>query len=139
MPRARRQAKQRADRPLTFQQKLDLRSGARWWRLPGSDRSPWASEDERRAAWEAHRDEMLAWPRVTHKRPAAYWQYTEGVPDELREPAWCATIPADWEARDAARMALAEARWSWLEASGLLVENEAAAIAEERARRHMTV
>lgn len=66
--------------PLTFWERLDLRIGPmpdHW----GTDRIRWTTDAERRAAWFANRDELLA--RRTHpgRRPAAFWQYEAPHPD----------------------------------------------------------
>jgi hypothetical protein len=59
---------------------------AQFWELVGgSGEGNFASEEERRAAWEAHRDAVIdaardGWPG---KRPRAFWDYEAGRPEHL--------------------------------------------------------
>jgi len=59
------------------------------WRSPHGTESMFASDDERREAWELNRDrlmdEYLEPPFVPGRRPNAWWQYEAGRPQYLTE------------------------------------------------------
>jgi len=76
-PRRRRVDKRRSQE-LTLDQMFELTIGPR-------GASVFASDADRRAAWEAHRDELLAIWEAEAVRPWAFWRYEPGLPPELRE------------------------------------------------------
>jgi hypothetical protein len=62
----------------------------RWSLTVGDYGDVFASDDERRAAWQRHRDELLAESRAG-RRPAAWWDYDAEIArpngDDCQEPA----------------------------------------------------
>jgi hypothetical protein len=59
------------------------------WRSPHGTGSMFATERERREAWEAHRDRLMAEylepPMLPGRRPHAWWEYEAGRPQFLNE------------------------------------------------------
>jgi hypothetical protein len=86
MPRARRIPKRRigSGEPLDFPQLMDLliRHGPI---APDSRGRAFTSEAERLAAWEVHRDELLAREHIPGNRPAAWWDFESPEPRDHRE------------------------------------------------------
>ena len=114
---------------LTFQQRMELLIGA-WNREPH-----FASDRERRAAWKAHREDLLS-RDAPGMRPWAFWQYE--APVELRyqtleqaerepDPRRMLiddVIPDDWTQWHALRQARDDARLRWLFETKQLGEDE---------------
>ena len=75
-----RQRRSRERRGLTADERKDLGH-------PATSRrpAPFASESERRAAWQRHRDELMA-AHQPGERPQAWWAFESGAPPSLREP-----------------------------------------------------
>jgi hypothetical protein len=91
MPRARRIPKRRigSGEPLDTVQLMDLLINGRT-RAAIAGNVPaafvaFASEEARRAAWEIHRDELLAREHIPGNRPAAWWDYEAPEPRDHRE------------------------------------------------------
>lgn len=84
--RVRRRRSRERTATLTFYETLDLRIGpghGQW----GTELIRWRTDAERRRAWEANREEILAQTvtddgHANGRRPAAFWQYDvrEAVP-----------------------------------------------------------
>ena len=59
------------------------------WRSPHGTGSMFATEHERREAWEAHRDKLMAEylepPLLPGRRPYAWWEFEAGRPQYLTE------------------------------------------------------
>lgn len=112
---------------LTWGQRLDLELS-----VPPPEMTGYApafdSEDERRAAWEAHRAELVG-VSPPGERPAAFWQYDGPV--ELRDHARLFWLPDDAVAREQRREDLEaheDRRVAWLATTGQLRPAEVAAI-----------
>lgn len=89
----RRKGRDRRLDELTLEEGLDLAGGPfsgthaalRW----GGRLVRWTTDQERRAAWEAHRDEIMARygpGQRPGRRPAAYWQYDAPGVIEAADP-----------------------------------------------------
>lgn len=68
--------------PATFAEGFDLRCGP----FPDLPHRPavFATDAERRAAWERHGAWMLDHDARPGRRPEAFWQYEPGIPASLR-------------------------------------------------------
>lgn len=122
----RRESHRRPHRELTDEESADLLG----WGGPA-----FSSDEARRAAWEVHRDELLAGVRgLPGTRPEAYWAYTSSAPrDEdflapAREVYEYASGP-DHQLIDSD--ALWEARIRWLAERGELRDDELQRLADD--------
>ena len=92
--------------------------------------SPFASEDDRRAAWDRYGPELTAEHEAYERglRPSAWWRYVAGRPEHLGR---CPSMhEADLTERTRwAHLAEVE-KWTWLAADGHLTPEERNRIAE---------
>lgn len=136
MARPSRKAPRRLLRELDFAQKLDLTAGRkpstklRGW---GDESAPFRSPEDRAEAWREHADELTHWPRVDHHRAEAWWQYTPGIPDDLRGSDEYDDLARAVEQDDD----LNERRWLYLDALNLWVEGEREAVEDHRERQRV--
>jgi hypothetical protein len=119
MPRPRRGAKLRRS-TLTDEQWQELAWGK------GSDRGPGAFLDDRhkRAAWEAHRDELMAL-EAAGSRPAAFWEFDVSLPGRVALAAFDAQVDADWRCSTAVHYEREEWKLRYLIERGELQLEEA--------------
>jgi hypothetical protein len=50
------------------------------WLGPSHHGSVFGSEDERRAAWDEHREQVMRWWGTDGHRPQAWWKYDSPIP-----------------------------------------------------------
>jgi hypothetical protein len=88
-----------AARPLEVEELLELTCGSppRW-----AEPSAFASEEERRATWEAHRDEFAGMNGFPGNRCWAYWHYELGIerPEDREEAILLLAKRGDLEPRE---------------------------------------
>jgi hypothetical protein len=119
----RRRESHRHHRELTPEMAFDLAG----WGNPA-----FASEEERRAAWAEHRDELLARRGgLPGTRPEAYWRYTVGAPrdEDFLVPA------RDPDALRVDHDAAWEAQIRFLAERGELRDDEVQALADDVAEK----
>lgn len=121
-----------AKRESLIESELRLGCVADFQSPPGAiEYSMFGSDEERREAWEARRDRLMAdWPHVwLHQRPWAWWRYEAGREEHLFE------YPLDFGGTQDEHADLLD-EWHnepvvWLAANGHLRADEIAAITED--------
>jgi len=125
-----RQRRTRERRGLTADERSDLGH-------PATSRpSPFASEVERRAAWERHRESIMA-AHQPGSRPEGWWLYESGAPAPLLVPCpvygdYLIRPEAEWPAAQAERRDRHDRSLSFLAFAGELSPAEINAIRDGR-------